>query len=300
MKTLNIISFFVVCLFSFTSLSADTVKTPKKGDGRLSLFSYHLKEYIEVEYRNDGKYDKEALAKIENVFRSRDGKSHKIDINLIEMLDQIQDHFNAETVEIISGYRSKAFNNMLRADGRGAASESLHTKGLAADIHLDEIHEEELFDYAKSLKIGGAGLYPRYAFIHVDTGPVRTWGEKAWPKRILVGTENNPNLTWTAVTDKNIYDRGNSLDVVITNNGYEKQKFTTKSMWLERFKKGRWSEHERIQVRGGGKRLNVGEKTNVGWTIPHTQSYGKYRLVIFPNKSKGDSPMYSNEFYIKK
>ncbi|MDX2368333.1 MAG: DUF882 domain-containing protein, partial [Colwellia sp.] len=25
------------------------------------------------------------------------------------------------------------------------------------------------------LKLGGVGYYPRSGFIHVDTGPVRTW-----------------------------------------------------------------------------------------------------------------------------
>ncbi len=216
------------------------------------------------------------------------------------MLDHIQDHFGAETVEIISGYRSKAFNNMLRADGRGAASESLHTKGLAADIHIDEVTEEALFNYAKSLMGGGVGIYPRYAFVHVDTGPVRVWSEDPWPRRVLVGTENNPNQTWTAVTDKNIYSRGNSIDVVVTNNGYEKRKFTSRDVWLQHFRKGDWSEKNRIEVGGENRNLNPGETVKISWGIPPEQPYGKYRLVISPKKGSKEPPFYSNEFYIKK
>jgi len=298
MKPINIITFLAATLFSIGALAAGSGKNMPRGDGRLAISNYHEQKYAEITYRHGNAYIPEGLRQIENALRSRDKKTHPIDKRLIELIDHLQDHFGAETIEIISGYRSSKYNRSLRMEGRGAASESLHTKGVACDIHLDEIREKDLFEYAKSLGIGGVGYYPRYAFVHVDVGPARTWQEAAASKRILIGTENNPNILWTAITDKNIYGRENTVDVVITNEGYERQRFSSKKVWLERFRRGEWSEHRKIKVKGRGRGLPVGATANISWRIPEDQPFGKYRIAIFPGH--GEDPAYSNEFYIKK
>ena len=48
-------------------------------------------------------------------------------------------------------------------------------KGMAMDIALEDVRLSDLRDAAIELKLGGVGYYPRSGFIHVDTGPVRTW-----------------------------------------------------------------------------------------------------------------------------
>lgn len=294
-------SLLLLCILTCPTIArAGVVKGRNlSNDGKLALFSYHTKDYVEATYRAGGKYDPEAIKAIEHAMRSRgDDKTHRIDIGIIELMDNLQDHFGAETVEVISGYRSPGYNELLRVSGRGAASESLHTKGEAVDIHLDEVGEEELYGYVKKLGIGGAGLYPRYAFVHADVGPRRTWEEPQLDKRVLVGTENNPNAAWTAVTDRNIYRPGDTVSVVITNNDYNKLKFA-KNVWYERFRKGDWRERENLTKEKRSVKLDVGETVEYSWKTSADQGLGKYRLVFFTSKDFNIPPVYSNEFYIR-
>lgn len=300
MKTLNIIGFFSAILIATPCLSNPAQTPLKRGDGRLSISNYHENEYLEVVYKEGGRALTAGLKEIERIFRSRgDGGSHHIDMRLIELIDAIEDHFGADSVELISGYRSPAYNRALKLEGRGVASESLHTQGLAADIHIDEVTEEELFEFASSLKAGGVGIYPRFNFVHVDVGPVRSWREAPATERVLVGTENNPNLAWSAVTDKNEYRRGEDVSAKITNNGYGSQRFAT-NVWIERYRKGKWGGEERIEKKPLSLSVGSGESTTYGWTIPEDFPHGKYRFVIFVSKDFSVPPVYSNEFYVKR
>jgi hypothetical protein len=213
-------------------------------------------------------------------------------------MDHLQDHFGAETVEVISGFRSQDFNEMLRVSGRGAASESLHKKGMAVDLHIDEVSEEAVFEYVKKVGVGGAGFYPRYAFVHADVGPRRTWQEERPAERVLVGTDNNPNPAWTAITDRNVYRPGETVSVVVTNNGYERIKFS-KNIWYERFRKGDWRERENLLKEKRSVKLDTGETVDYSWKTPADQGLGKYRLVFFTSRDFKIPPVYSNEFYIR-
>lgn len=270
------------------------------GDWRLSLYNYHEGEYAEIVYKENGQYIPDGITRIKHILRSRgDGIEHEIDPRLINLIDDIEDRFGAETIEIISGYRSPAYNRSLKMEGRNVANESLHMRGQAADIHIDEINEKEIFDYVRNLRRGGAGLYPRYDFVHVDVGPVRSWREAEPTERILTGTENNPNSLWSAITDKNIYARGDIVKISVTNNDYKKQR-PVKNFWIQRFTKGQWSEAIKVNVDENTKGLAPGQSSEFAWSISSDQSFGKYRFVIFASKDFSVPPAYSNEFYIKR
>ena len=319
MKPIVFIGVFVAILAGCAAANAQAPAAGAKGDGKLSIYNYHENEFLETTYRSGARVDPNSIAKIRHIFRSRgaaapsaqaDSKGgearvaggvdeHAIDIRLIELVDLIGDHFGADSIELISGYRSPAYNSSLKAEGRGVASESLHTQGLAADIHIDEVTEEEIFDYARSLGRGGVGIYPRYGFVHVDVGPVRSWREAEPAARILLGTENNPNPAWSAVTDRNIYRAGNELFAEIRNNDYAKQKYRP-SVWIERFRRGEWGSQEKIEEIPDGASLAPGESTRYSWRIPEGQGAGRYRLVIFASRDFSLPPFYSNEFYVKR
>jgi len=290
---MKLFCFLLLCVFASSSVLAQ-----EKGDGHLFLYNFHADEVIDVTYKTQQGYDNEALKKINELMRSPDGKAFPIPLALIELMDDIQDHFGAETVEIISGYRSPTYNVELRKNGRTVASESLHKQGIAADIHIDEVTEQAVRDYAVSLGRGGVGIYAPYNFVHVDLGPVRTWGEEKNKERVLVGADANPNISWKAVTDKNEYRKGEAVDVSITNVTYETAKLT-KNIWYERFRKGSWAEHEVVEKKKKAHVLKPGDsvryKVNTG-NLP----YGKYRLVLFTSEDFNVPPAYSNEFYIKK
>lgn len=74
---------------------------------------------------------------------------------------------------LLSGFRTQATNQMLS----GTASNSLHLQGRALDIRRDDYSTSDLRDAAHRLALGGVGYYPQAnnRFVHIDTGPWRTW-----------------------------------------------------------------------------------------------------------------------------
>ena len=274
LKTVVIIGFFVaaLCTFSRVTPASDPI-----GDGKLSLYSYWSNESVQVTIRSSGEYDEDELSKVYRIMRCRGNNSvYRIDRRLIDLLDHIQDHFDVDTIEIISGYRSPKFNKKLRDDGHNVARESNHMKGTAVDIHVDEISEEALWKYVKTLKLGGAGIYPCNDFVHVDLGRVHSWQEPDCASRKLVGLDNNPNPDWKITTNKNNYGRGDVI--VFTSN----KQPSSKKAHLERFHRGEWKKQNDI---------DFDLKKFPAKGLP----FGKYRIVY-----EASPPAYSNEFYIKK
>ena len=107
----------------------------------------------------------------------RTGEIKRIDPNLFVKLNQLQQRLglrNAEVV-VISGYRSAKTNAKLKREHHGVASNSFHIRGQAVDIQLSGVPLIKVKQAAESLSNGGVGYYPRSNFVHVDTGPVRTW-----------------------------------------------------------------------------------------------------------------------------
>jgi uncharacterized protein YcbK (DUF882 family) len=273
-KILVIIGFFVmaICGADRWVLAANPA-----GDGKLSLYRFHTDDAVEVVIHSNGNYNEEELAIVDKIMRCRGNNSvHKIDRRLIDLIDHIQDHFGADTVEIISGYRSPEFNKDLKESGRGVASESLHMKGMAADIHIDEVSEEAVWKYVKSLGAGGAGFYPCYDFVHVDVGRRAVWAEADCAQRKLVGLDNNPNPEWKITTNKNNYRLGDVI--TFTSN----KQALSKKAHLEKFCRGVWNKQMDIDFVSGKFEAK---------DLP----CGKYRIVHQINP-----PAYSNEFYIKK
>jgi uncharacterized protein YcbK (DUF882 family) len=79
------------------------------------------------------------------------------------------------TVEVLSAYRSPTTNAWLASVSRGVASDSQHINGNAMDIRFPGVPVFRMQQAARSLDMGGVGFYPRSGFVHIDTGPVRTW-----------------------------------------------------------------------------------------------------------------------------
>jgi uncharacterized protein YcbK (DUF882 family) len=99
---------------------------------------------------------------------SKDG-SHLVLIHpaIILALQAIRDH-TGKPVAINSGYRSPAWNT-----ANNGAPNSLHTKGMAADIVIRGMTPLEVASLAHDLGLGGIKAYP--TFTHIDVGIKRTW-----------------------------------------------------------------------------------------------------------------------------
>jgi zinc D-Ala-D-Ala carboxypeptidase len=79
---------------------------------------------------------------------------------------------------VVSGYRSESHNRRV-----GGAKNSMHLQGRAFDISTVNVDPQTLVDVARQVGFSGIGTYPKQGFVHLDTGPTRTWGEP-FPERV--------------------------------------------------------------------------------------------------------------------
>lgn len=137
----------------------------------------HTSERLQVEYVSGGRYVPDALASINRLLRDfRTGEVHAIDPRLLDLLHALSAASGSrQPFEVISGYRSPATNQRLRAHGDGVAAGSLHMRGQAIDIRLGDVRLPALRDAARALRRGGVGYYRTSDFVHVDTGRIRAW-----------------------------------------------------------------------------------------------------------------------------
>lgn len=281
-------------------------------DGLLRLYHSHLDEMLEVRYESNGVLQEEGLRRINRFMRSRDsGKKIGMNLEIIRILDHIQDHFKVDTVEIISGFRSKEFNRYLKNNGRGVAENSFHTLGMAADIHIDEIVEKKVHRYARKLGLGGAGYYPDNLMVHVDVGVVRSWQQGQFTDRRNIGIFNK-ELDLEAKTDHLFYFPGNKQTLILMNPSAIPLK---PQMELEWFFRGKWRKRNKLNfkdstfVKKGGSPYKMilpfqALKNDVKEPVPEVKEgenvalpYGKFRWKI---KTKDGRVQYSNEFYLKR
>lgn len=151
---------------------------PEK-DRTLSFYHIHTKESLTVTYKRNGKYDPKVLKSINWFMRDwRNDAVIKIDPRLIDILWEMHTELGSrQPINIISAYRSRKTNNMLRRTRGGQASNSRHLYGKAIDAHFPDVSVRYVRYAALIRQRGGVGYYPTSAlpFVHVDTGRVRHW-----------------------------------------------------------------------------------------------------------------------------
>ena len=84
-----------------------------------------------------------------------------INPKLIDLLEKIQAHFGKK-ININSGYRTPSYNSNVE----GAAKNSQHQYGNAADISIKGVTPSEIHAWLNDWHAGGLGLYK--TFVHVD------------------------------------------------------------------------------------------------------------------------------------
>jgi len=143
---------------------------------RLALYNVNTGEsYNSVFWANDY-YIPQGLKSLDWALRDfHTNTTHRIDPRLLDLLFALQEKLETdEPFLLTSGYRTPETNARLVAEG--AAVNSLHMQGQAADISLRGRSLGQLHRAALSLRGGGVGYYPAHGFVHVDVGPIRTWG----------------------------------------------------------------------------------------------------------------------------
>ncbi|MDO9412321.1 MAG: DUF882 domain-containing protein [Pseudolabrys sp.] len=145
----------------------------------LSFHHLHTKESITVTFKRDGRYDSDALKKLDWFMRDwRKDESVKMDPQLFDVLWEANRHVGGtRPIEVICGYRAPGTNAMLRARSTGVAQNSNHTTGHAMDFAIPGVDLAKLREVGLRLQRGGVGFYPTSGspFVHMDTGTVRHW-----------------------------------------------------------------------------------------------------------------------------
>lgn len=142
----------------------------------VSLYHAHTGERFDAVYFENGEYLPDAVAELSRILRDhRTGDVCEFDPQLFDTLHALNLACGAGTYEVISAFRSERTNRMLRQHSRGVAKDSLHQYGRAIDVRLPGRETRALREAALALRAGGVGYYPRSNFVHLDTGPFRTW-----------------------------------------------------------------------------------------------------------------------------
>ena len=147
-------------------------------DGELTFFNVHTNERLRVRYRDtDGNYDLTALDEVNHILRCHHtGEVAAIDVRMLEHVNLVQKTVdNDGEIHVISGYRSPEYNAQLVKRSRRVAQHSLHVQGQALDFYIPGVKLRDIRRAALKLRYGGVGFYSRAKFIHLDSGPFRTW-----------------------------------------------------------------------------------------------------------------------------
>ena len=154
------------------SITAESQRT-------IRLYNIHTKETLTSPYKRNGRYVPAEMAKVNWLLRDwRVNEATTMDPELIDLLWEIHSELGSnEPIHIISGYRSRNTNELLRKTVGGQASQSRHILGKAADVHFPDVAVKNIRYAAVIKEKGGVGYYPtsNIPFVHVDIDRVRAW-----------------------------------------------------------------------------------------------------------------------------
>jgi uncharacterized protein YcbK (DUF882 family) len=193
-----------------------TPRDPKSRQRRLTLHNVHTGENFSGLYRDD--FGPIPSAMLDLSYLLRDHREHVIGPLYVETLDFLADVLEkagATRASVLSGYRTKKTNEMLATKLFGVAEKSQHIVGRAIDITF-EGRLAETAAMARAMQRGGVGWYPQSHFIHIDSGPVRSWTiERQGLDRLLIAGRGRRGKRLMAQNSggKGITDRGGPLTV---------------------------------------------------------------------------------------
>jgi uncharacterized protein YcbK (DUF882 family) len=150
----------------------------KLPEGSLSLYNIHTEEKLDVTYRKEsGEYDPKALKALNWILRCHyTNLVANIDLAVIEIVNLVDKMIGGgRMIHVISGFRSKEYNQLLAREGHHVARHSLHMLGKAIDIRIPDVDLFSIRETALDIQLGGVGYYPKSDFVHLDSGRVRFW-----------------------------------------------------------------------------------------------------------------------------
>lgn len=145
---------------------------------RVRMYSGRTGERIDMIYWIEGQYLGDALKEVTYFMRDwRTNDVKTIDPRTIDILTAAHNLMDvSEPYMLISGYRCPKTNAALRENSNGVAKNSRHLRGQAADLRLSSRSVNQMAKAAAACHAGGVGRYSKSNFVHMDCGPVRSWG----------------------------------------------------------------------------------------------------------------------------
>ncbi len=167
------------CLLLIGASCIPMLVAARPDERSLTIYSIHTKETVSAVFKRNGRYVPAGLKQLSHAMRDhRRDEATDMDPALLDLLWQVHSELGSrEPIHLISGYRSRATNAMLRKTVGGQASESRHILGKAADVHFPDVPLRKIRYSALIQERGGVGYYPTSAlpFVHLDTDRVRSW-----------------------------------------------------------------------------------------------------------------------------
>jgi uncharacterized protein YcbK (DUF882 family) len=165
---------------ALTILVRPTQDVVANGETRsLNMVNMHTGESINIAYMRGGRYDSDALKKLNYFLRDwRRDEPTRMDPRLFDTVWLAYRAVGAsQPVHVVCGYRAPETNAMLRRRSRGVAKFSQHTLGKAMDFYIPGVQLASLRAAGLRLQRGGVGFYPTSGspFVHMDAGSVRMW-----------------------------------------------------------------------------------------------------------------------------
>jgi len=163
-------------VLALTAAAQTEITTPPP-ERSLSFYNTHNGERLTVVYKRDSNYLQEGLDNINHMLRDPlTAEESPIDPALLDFLyDLLHKVGYRGEVHIVCGYRCVETNTLLHSQSSSVVLGSQHTKGRALDFRLPGVDMKKVWETAKSMSRGGTGYYKASNFVHIDTGPVRSW-----------------------------------------------------------------------------------------------------------------------------
>ena len=156
-----------VAVFQGHNAASSSLRTEDldRPSGNVWIRAENLGEEVQANiYKEDGGFDDEVLAKLDNLWRDpHGGEVRAVRAELYEHLSRICDHYEGQRIDLVSGFRFHERDS------------SRHYHASAMDIHIKDVPIKDLYEFAQSLDTGkdeggalGVGIYPTSQFIHID------------------------------------------------------------------------------------------------------------------------------------
>jgi uncharacterized protein YcbK (DUF882 family) len=113
-----------------------------------------------------------------------------VHVDTLDFLADVMAAIGAPEATILSAYRTPETNAMLATYIVGVAEKSQHLLGRALDVTFDG-RLADARTAALKLARGGVGWYPASNFIHLDTGPLRSWERGGSGIELLFASETH-------------------------------------------------------------------------------------------------------------